>query len=203
MPSASASDQAHVEKSCVLLFISVDLVGSTAFKNERSSGSEDGKRSPAWVDVFKEFYAGFPRVFERNLDGDKLNAKLRPKLVKTIGDEILLQTEIRSSQDARRLIKFLGRALVHYKATDLSDVPLLPTGQPKPHWLFESAKNACLTQLRSEIWTMRSSSSRTAMNAIIGWFSAMAWNHGTLTVPALHEVVLIASPDSPFGQVPV
>lgn len=74
MPSASASDQAHVDRSCVLLFISVALVGSTAFKNERSSGSDDGKRSPAWVDVFKEFYAGFARVFERKLDGDTLNA---------------------------------------------------------------------------------------------------------------------------------
>lgn len=116
MRSASDSVQGHAERSCVLLFISVDLVGSTAFKSERSSSSDDGKRHPAWVDVFKEFYSGFPRVFERNIDGDKLSGKLRPKLVKTIGDEILLQTEIRSSQDARRIIKFLGRALVQPRA---------------------------------------------------------------------------------------
>jgi hypothetical protein len=116
-------------ESCVRLFISVDLVGSTAFKNKRESDTKTSKApGPPWADVFYTFYSGFPKMFERQLDGKRLRAAIQPRLVKTIGDEVLLQTPIESSADAKDVVRFLAHALVSYKATNLSDAPLLLKG---------------------------------------------------------------------------
>jgi hypothetical protein len=106
--------------------VSVDLVGSTAFKSERPTFGVD--RDPRWrvhwLDVFKSFYTGFPRMFERKLDRE-LPEAIRPKLMKIIGDEVLLQTKIGGHRDAQQIVRFLAKALVEYKKTNLSDQPLL------------------------------------------------------------------------------
>ncbi len=118
----------EVGASSVRLFISVDLVGSTAFKNKREADAKTSKvPGPPWADVFYTFYKGFPKMFERELDR-RLRADIQPKLVKTIGDEVLLQTPIESSADAKDVVRFLARALVSYKKTNLSDAPLLLKG---------------------------------------------------------------------------
>lgn len=116
------------EESYVRLFVSVDLVGSTAYKNG-TENAQDGSKygsGPPWADVFKNFYNGFPKWFERPLDGYlSLEPEIRPRLVKTIGDELLLQAMIRTHHDARNIIRFLSAALPAYTNTNLSDKPLL------------------------------------------------------------------------------
>jgi hypothetical protein len=116
----------RVGESCVRLFVSVDLVGSTAFKNKREADTKTSSSpGPPWADVFYTFYKGFPKMFERELDRKRLRTHVQPKLVKTIGDEVLLQTPIDSSADAKDVVRFLARALVSYKKTNLPDAPLL------------------------------------------------------------------------------
>src|SRR5262249_6657574 len=47
-----------------------------------------------------------------------------PRLVKAIGDEILLETELKNSSDARALIRFFGRALARYASRNLASLRL-------------------------------------------------------------------------------
>lgn len=109
--------------------MSVDLVGSTAFKNKTETVGEGAYRNgPPWADVFRNFYNGFPTMFERMLEHRSLPEAIRPRLVKTIGDELLLQTEIRRSQDAKDVVSFFSSALATYTETNLSDKPLLLKG---------------------------------------------------------------------------
>lgn len=117
------------DRSCVRLFLSVDLVGSTAFKNRREDETKrTERRGPPWADVFSSFYNGFPKMFERELDGQSLEADVRPRLVKPIGDELLLQAPIQRSRDARDIVRFTAKALVEYRKRNLSDCPLLIKG---------------------------------------------------------------------------
>jgi len=79
----------------VRLFLSVDLVGSTAFK-ARMGDPLDAKSSPnpAWVQEMARFYRGFPDELERAFQNlakpnDWDVAVQPPKVWKTIGDEII------------------------------------------------------------------------------------------------------------------
>jgi hypothetical protein len=133
------------EKSCVRVFLSVDLAGSTAFKdtherNLKTSKSKKksepsahdiaiGTRSgPPWADVFFNFYTGFVRVFDQKLGEQTLPEELKPKLVKTIGDELLLKVEISRASDAVQIVRFFAKALPYYARQNLSDHKLLLKG---------------------------------------------------------------------------
>ncbi|MEI9419056.1 hypothetical protein [Mesorhizobium sp. Cs1321R2N1] len=78
------------------LFLSVDLVGSTAFKARKSdpnSSAEAASPNPAWVDEIRRFYHGFPNEVSRAYDNiekptDWTNISA-PKVWKTVGDEII------------------------------------------------------------------------------------------------------------------
>ncbi len=77
------------------LFMSVDLVGSTAFKSRHSGPSSDGASpNPIWVDKIRHFYRDFPdklnRAFEKapKPEGWQKGPKA-PQVWKTIGDEIV------------------------------------------------------------------------------------------------------------------
>jgi len=107
-------------ESCIRLFLSVDLVGSTALKSDKATDVSGYRYGPPWVNIFTQFYSGFPRVFDQTLDNTELKESLRPRLVKTIGDEILLQTKIENSSDARSLVRFFAKALAHYTAKNLA-----------------------------------------------------------------------------------
>ncbi len=106
----------------VRLYLSVDLVGSTAFK-ESAAPDGDGI-GPAWANVFTEFYTFFPQFLERPYGGESLEESIRPKVVKAIGDELLLETEIQNHRDARKVVEFFALAMAAYKAKNLSNRPL-------------------------------------------------------------------------------
>ena len=80
--------------------MSVDLVGSTAFKAEKAAQEYESSRvKPKWVGVFTDFYEAFPQALKRQyvlgegklVDGEK---DLYPRIWKTIGDEIILCSRI-------------------------------------------------------------------------------------------------------------
>lgn len=112
----------------VRLFMSVDLVGSTAFKGsyKRSDGTkESGLRAaaeppvgPAWANVFRNFY-DFQRYFERKYQDKTLETRLHPKIVKAIGDELLLQVPIKNHNDARDVVSHFAHAMKDYRNINL------------------------------------------------------------------------------------
>ena len=121
----------------VRLFMSVDLVGSTAFKGTyrpkapkalRDAEPSHSKASPArpklgplgpaWANVFVQFY-GFHQYFSRTYKGTELDASLRPRVVKAIGDELLLETQIRSHRDALKVVRHFAHAMTDYWKTNL------------------------------------------------------------------------------------
>lgn len=111
------------ESPCVRLFFSVDLVGSTEFKQKEQ---KDGQAP--WIDVFKEFYQGFPGYFGRKLDNVTLDEVLRPKIVKSIGDELFMQVTIQGSEHARQIVRFFAKVLKEYKKQQLYQSPLKVKG---------------------------------------------------------------------------
>lgn len=81
------------------LFLSVDLVGSTAFKADEASQAF-AKVKPKWVDLFTNFYREFPDRLANSFhstgrfgEGSE-ESKHPPKIWKTIGDEIVLCSRV-------------------------------------------------------------------------------------------------------------
>ena len=115
-------DEGHIR-----IFLSVDLVGSTAFKNSPRSESES-RLGPAWANVFVQFYNGFPLLFERTLSDSSLPTDIRPTVIKALGDELLLQTEVQNHNEARRVVQFFALAMSEYKRKNLMPYSLLLKG---------------------------------------------------------------------------
>ncbi len=84
------------------LFLSVDLVGSTAFKANPVTSNSD--LHPLWVERFKDFYREFPRILDsvyrdsRSCRIDNMELSSGPKLWKLVGDEILFCCRVQSLQ---------------------------------------------------------------------------------------------------------
>lgn len=116
------------------LFMSVDLVGSTAFKASKiHSQPQNGSPSPAWVDEFRTFYKDFPIEVAKAYDsvvkalGDELVGQTpnRPRVWKTIGDEIIFCGRVNSIEHAAVSVSAFLKALEHYsKRLEKDDKPL-------------------------------------------------------------------------------
>lgn len=103
--------------------MSVDLVGSTAFKADKKHAVlMDGSPSPAWVDEFRMFYKEFPievsRAYERVIGtfGEEFqeDTDKRPKVWKTIGDEIIFCGRVRSVEHTAASVSAFLMALERY-----------------------------------------------------------------------------------------
>jgi hypothetical protein len=105
--SASALPVRRTLRAVLRLFLSADIVGSTAFKQRTESDSDGGK----WFDTVGNFYRHVDAEFGRQW---KLAHQLSPKKVapalfgerapelwKTIGDEVLFTLEIEDAAQAK------------------------------------------------------------------------------------------------------
>lgn len=75
----------------VRFFLSVDLSGSTAFKNSQD-GEMRERASPKWVTTFETFYRDFPAKFRTNFANEKTalaGSDTCPVLWKAVGDELV------------------------------------------------------------------------------------------------------------------
>ena len=90
------------------LFQSVDLVGSTAYKNRAS-----GEVQP-WLKVFYEFFRDFPILLGKKYEGSNLET---PRLWKTLGDEIVFVVELKMQIDAAEHLRRFRDALRAYRDT--------------------------------------------------------------------------------------
>lgn len=116
------------------LFMSVDLMGSTAFKAmEKYSSPENGSRHPAWVSVFRTFYEEFPSILKKSYEracrtdtNDELvDGNNHPKVWKTVGDEIVFCNKIRNIDHASVCVSAFVKALDEYSnILKRSDFPL-------------------------------------------------------------------------------
>lgn len=76
----------------VRLFLSVDLSGSTAFKNSTNGEDRNAGATPKWVTVFEQFYTDFPARFRTNYELNKsaqAGSDNCPVLWKAVGDELV------------------------------------------------------------------------------------------------------------------
>ena len=103
------------------LFLSVDLVGSTAYKAGEGNSVDDHLQSPfpLWVDRIGHFYSEFPRKlgreYEKRADAELPDLReTRPHVWKTIGDEIVLCTRLHSSEHMALCIDAFLRTLESY-----------------------------------------------------------------------------------------
>ncbi len=76
----------------IRLFLSVDLSGSTAFKNSATGENRQTGSAPRWVTVFQQFYTDFPSFFRAEYQKQKNGSVGNdgcPKLWKAVGDELV------------------------------------------------------------------------------------------------------------------
>lgn len=103
----------------VRLFLSVDLSGSTAFKNSSAGEETSTDSAPRWVTVFQQFYADFPArfasEFQKQANGS-VGQDGCPKLWKAVGDELVFCGRI-SNQKACTvaLNAFIGTLHIYRK----------------------------------------------------------------------------------------
>jgi len=73
------------------LLLSVDVAGSTAFKNQYSKD----KATEKWMAFFSDFYQYFDDMFQQSLNKKGLKARL----LKTLGDELIFSHKLKLSED--------------------------------------------------------------------------------------------------------
>lgn len=100
-----------MQESKLLLFLSADIVGSTAYKhNNRES---QGRPQP-WLQFFKDFYQEFPScVRSYSLKGQPHNAT-SPHVWKTAGDELLFVVEVGCHTQVLDYIYAFKQAMAEY-----------------------------------------------------------------------------------------
>lgn len=86
-----------IEKPQLLFFISIDIVGSTQFK-QKSLDSKSKQNDPVlqWVPFFLKFYKD---LAEEIIKKYKYNDPNAPEIWKLLGDEIILYAPIKKSKD--------------------------------------------------------------------------------------------------------
>ena len=105
------------------MFLSVDLVGSTAFKARMGETREGNDSNPKWVTQIRHFYREFPIFLSSrfnkaisSIDGETTYKDCGPKAWKTIGDEILFCTRLHSLEHLAHCVSSFLRALEDYGA---------------------------------------------------------------------------------------
>lgn len=93
------------ENTKFILFMSVDLVGSTSFKLQVPPPGLD-----SWYYTFGEFYEDFPKqVLFKKIE--KINREVKghncdpPELWKTLGDELIFKVEVKHHMEVKKHIK--------------------------------------------------------------------------------------------------
>lgn len=100
------------------LFLSVDLTGSTAFKQRPFD-----PKSP-WQKVFLQFYREFPQMLYQQQQGHPAEG-LHFQLWKAIGDELLFTCDVRSEWHIFHAVRLWVKAMREFTSTGLDEHPQL------------------------------------------------------------------------------
>lgn len=122
-------------ESSVRLFASVDLVGSTAFKNKFTSDALNyASGTPPWSEVFRAFYHKFSSLINESEGKFKSGSLIKDKrnrfvLLKGIGDELVYSQEIKHHDEAIELTVIFRDSLRKYnELLKKEDCPLRVKG---------------------------------------------------------------------------
>jgi len=86
------------------LFLSVDLAGSTAFKNGAGGQLKDNDPFPLWVGSIRQFYREFPLLVRQHFERVSVGSRSAtdygpcPEVWKSIGDELLFCARLLSHE---------------------------------------------------------------------------------------------------------
>jgi len=113
------------------LFASVDLEGSTAFKQNPSN-----RGGRVWLGVLLKFVDQFDQTFWAHVGKAARDAKRkmppRPQLWKILGDELVFTAEITHSADAATYVDALATALTEWNADVLAGLKAIPPRNDRP-----------------------------------------------------------------------
>lgn len=92
----------------VILFLSVDIIGSTEYKNKNSSQLQ-------WLRFFTDFYKQFPIYFLKNIELISSEFKIqKPTIWKSLGDELIFEVEIKNHKEAQILVAAFSKSVFSY-----------------------------------------------------------------------------------------
>lgn len=108
----------------VRLFLSVDLSGSTAFKNSKDGEARQTGATPYWVTVFQKFYSDFPVMFASEFQ-QQTNASVGsdscPVLWKAVGDELVFCGRVTNRKSCAVALDTFVKALHKYRKSLADD----------------------------------------------------------------------------------
>jgi hypothetical protein len=124
------SNISDILKPCGRLFLSVDLVGSTAHKQNTSfplsvddPSWPEGELSPPWLSSISDFFAQFGRVFNEGWDeyceyakNKSLPSGSAPQLWKANGDELIYVKELNDRRELYGCLDAWIRSLRSYRS---------------------------------------------------------------------------------------
>ena len=122
----SQSDFETLTRAKLKIFLSVDVVGSTEFKQRT-----DASHAQPWLNFCLGFLTGFPDIFTEEQGNETKSSKGGPvldaKLWKSLGDELIFTAELRQRHDAAAYLcafcAALGRAVENWKAKWTDSAP--------------------------------------------------------------------------------
>lgn len=107
-----------MQESKLILFLSVDIVGSTLFKSANTN--EQRKHQHPWLSIFEDFYRDFPTLLKKEID-DRVNDKkftitqdARPHLWKSAGDELIFKCQILDHKSVPFILDSFKSAILRY-----------------------------------------------------------------------------------------
>lgn len=133
----------------VRLYLSVDLSGSTAFKNSEA-GELRERASPNWVTTFETFYRDFPAKFRTNyasIKNPQSGDDGCPQLWKAVGDELIFCGRVNNRKSIiTALMAFIHTLHDYRKLLSEEKIPLNLKGAG---WLAAFPEPNRAVQLRS------------------------------------------------------
>ncbi|MGC9449718.1 hypothetical protein [Cereibacter johrii] len=133
----------------VRLFLSIDLSGSTAFKNSRDGEARD-RASPKWVTIFETFYRDFPAKFQSNyalLKTVQTGYDACPALWKAVGDELIFCGRVNNRKSVIAALMAFIKTLLDYRKSFLEEG--LPLNLKGAGWLASFPEPNRAVTLRS------------------------------------------------------
>lgn len=104
------------------LFLSVDLTGSTAFKQR-----DDLDSNMPWQKVFLQFYREYPEILKQTQQEDRLRqggGHLQFQLRKAIGDELIFSCVVLAETDTYWALRIWLQAMRRFETQNLADAVL-------------------------------------------------------------------------------
>ena len=115
-----------LNQSCVAMFMSIDLSGSTAFKSEATAD----RKGPAWVGAFEEFFREVPLIMMGQIAAAFMLEEEVPdcSVWKVIGDEIVFLAHPKSARESQLLVNAFYNTVINYDSKVFERWPLRVRG---------------------------------------------------------------------------